>query len=1474
MTCGFWTVNALLMDYLFKQISSSNQTLLLAASLILIAINYAFAFYLALFSHDPFISTNSLSCHSPNFQAFTVLFKAIAAPLIFQEAEDGGSGEWAFVIVSLLIMLAKLYSLIGTFPYYKYQTMKIALAFNVLSLWICFLNFLSFAGVSEYLKSSKVLAYTQIPASPLVLSFALSALNNETHKYFSIQLKDLKTFTDVVKKIFAIRFLIERTKLTSADEDNKTINELRFYGVLAMNENQQTLSNITSLLGEDNKINRQAMARVFQALLEETADRFKKNIKIHTLISYFALNSNSPYEVTIFRLGELAKLQGGTRLITSKLYSILQKNMTTFFDDNKDTILDLNQFLEQEAISSELVKAVKSVITKYLAFWGSYFKTSLKIKDFYIKSKEIEKISEDIDSLWKRYSETNKLFAGSICHVYSLFCNLLRAAPFQAQLINQQYSQLKLEQIIKAENEKTFSNESLSGPATFTIHSTITKENPGTILRLSPNFDELTGWSATEILGHNVNVLLPPFIAYCHNRLLLNHIKRLYLGRNSKRMYTTLDTYFMHKEGHILPCGVYISLHPVVQDTPVYLVFIRIQSGAPEQILVSQNGNIEGFTQKIGQLLDLKNKTKSSCDAICKNFLDVQKAMEQVEYDYIHQDPNSQVEIKQSLTADFRLPRKNQRDEDSLQYIVDVYPYHFDGKLYFSLSFTQQKDHHERVKIQTQLVKEEESSMSEILDEFPERNALKTFDNILTPTNSRRRGTTRFGTNLFGTSILDTKKSQLTSLQTAEDEKLERLHSPKKTTTLLLAHKTTVNSNNNFFTVDTVGPALTSFIVEETQTHPVFSSHRELLASTHKNAENIFEEKNQIQDANLIQLEMMAASSVGTSSKKSKSKFEQALTIMPSNKQIHWLYLTFISLMVISGVPLIVFDAQTKNALKKVQIGGDVISNMIYRMIRFTDLSGYSRTIWQSNIGIIEPDRYAPYGYTQTLQDYVLSTFPLLIDDIRNTNEEIRSSVPEISQKFTEQLYQATIPVFIVENDGSISSARKDNLFSLSTDLINNAIKLENSGQAIDGSNPYLLFIMNNTMNAPLVTGEEDVPILLEDSISKLNGLSVFTYCLMGAIGAASLLVFAYFTFIMRVFIKERNQFLHTFASLDEKLIQEQLLLIEAFYGNLTRAAVIHGASKSHFQSVKINNKGAAYNKKSIDGSGIDKVFHLLYLAILCFCILIFSAYPILYSTVNSSTKIIHEKIDIMTQSNLNFYTLMYCFNGIYSYIQEPYTAYIRNKPAGSEIAACLQDLSKVQDFIVKDLLSSDYGLAENPLLYNTAVGNICEIYTFSDPNLESNCATFANGAATKGIVSLNSYILYTLQNVYQCFEASEKTFADQHICLGLEDLINLEVFYPYIYEAYKGIDVLIREEMVLDYDGLQGDIDRTVWIYVVLYIILGSLFGWNITKKLDNEMIDWRKLLRQIPYPVAIESKMLKVYIQRTRGDILGGEL
>jgi len=564
----------------------------------------------------------------------------------------------------------------------------------------------------------------------------------------------------------------------------------------------------------------------------------------------------------------------------------------------------------------------------------------------------------------------------------------------------------------------------------------------------------------------------------------------------------------------------------------------------------------------------------------------------------------------------------------------------------------------------------------------------------------------------------------------------------------------------------------------------------------------------------------------------------------------------------------LVFGFQANRELDLVHNSVQVLSQSINRLVRMSDLYGYATGAAIAERGIVAEDRYYSYGYTKTAADSLKSFIPAIVDILDTTNKDVIAYVPKLKTAKVQEMYEKNVPIYQTLDDGSgIGVYRWANLFDTVDNLVSEGKKMLSLNLPYNSSNPHWLFIHNNSINEAMVIGEESLTIISNDNETKITSLTDFVYVMIGVIAAAGIFVFALFHFIFRGFLKERTQFITIFLHFQDHQIKEHIHRVEKFAKTIDPNSVQIRKLES-LPGVDEKRAKPTYLKKKADTKGVNMRLYMLYLATFCLVVGLFLAHPVLAVRVKRGCDGIINKINLAAQSNFNFHETCLLFGTIYVYVLENASTYLREKPISVEYVSIFNKMTTVQDFIVGQLLDTEKGLGKNEELKDTVMSNLCDMIKLTDPVIERNCMSLGGGAATRGLIGLNSFTLQALGGVKSFYDNSDKSVEAASAALSMKDLVDLEVLYTLTYQAYLKIDNILQQQLYIDFEDLKNSIQQLGLSFCIVYLLFGGYFSWKLRKSLVKEMVDWRKLLRQVPYIVACENKHFRAYVQRTSGN------
>ncbi len=92
-------------------------------------------------------------------------------------------------------------------------------------------------------------------------------------------------------------------------------------------------------------------------------------------------------------------------------------------------------------------------------------------------------------------------------------------------------------------------------PKNIVIRISMNAASRGKMLYVSNSIEEFYGWKPVNLLGRNVNMIMPKFIQEVHQQKLNEQVES---GRNS-RMNRNILAYGSNSQGYLVPQHIYIS---------------------------------------------------------------------------------------------------------------------------------------------------------------------------------------------------------------------------------------------------------------------------------------------------------------------------------------------------------------------------------------------------------------------------------------------------------------------------------------------------------------------------------------------------------------------------------------------------------------------------------------------------------------------------------------------------------------------------------------------------------------------------------------------------------------------------------------------------------------------------------------------------------------------------------------------------
>lgn len=1449
---SFWIINVMMYYYIFlqskRETENSDNLAYQAQSLALLVLNYLLAYLFALFAYNPFRGPDFLSCYRNTFQIWNLSIKSLLflTLLIFNSREIVVQA-WIFVVVSVFVCGIRYYKLLKSFPYYNYNAMKLHLICSSIEMEIVIVSFIGIClRNAENSSSFEILAWADVLLLPFAVIFGVSFLHRVAQQYSVRNDETLNSEDAVIKKVFSLMCILKKAKIKIDKNSNSDIFNVYFWGTqrdihknkaLELPKVEKTTIENEFLIDKMKDHYNDMIESIINKTLQVTSQKLKDSNRLKMFLIDLSLDSNISFVLVLSYLSQVSKAHFSDRVIISKLRDKLQARLKRFLEDNQGKVLDIKTFLRLQAALDKFTKLIHSNTKKYVSFWSEYFKPKAHVVNFARRSHQIEKEADKIKQFWKMQTQKDKAFGISAQMIYTLYLSLTRAEPFEAYKISERYRLISQNQVqVQNSKQEQFSEEQLNHQQVFVIYASMAKETMGKISYVSQNVEELLDWIPDQLIGQNIAVLLPDFLSQAHHQVLQKHAKE---GFQLSRIMRNVSTYIRDKRGYVSRCDIRISLYPYVQAIPMYVAAVRITSIQNSDILLSKTGDIQCFTQNMTKILELKLEHKYNLESLCQNV----KEFEKIKDYYVQKDfpSDSKLSLKLSLLNPLS-------DQPMRNYNAQVTCETMGTLTYFALKLSKIS----RKGIGTRTL-ETTVQDSEVPDDVSENLFGSRIEIKKSFTKDR------------STQIYQDSKSRSTFNQDPTPENIsEQLLEDKKEPKSPLTRGKRVQFSQDSKSITTL--------------KHIFMSDDKQATST--NVKVLREPERRKTKKDLVDIDTMVSSSLGSSSKDGNSRLERVMMKIPRNPKLSIFNILIILFAFISGGLLIYFQIANRNTLELIQYSIEIISQTIFLSQRFTDFNCYVRILWLITDNIYREGRYLEFGYDLTEWDFY-SPYPTQVSiDINQRANNVSNFIEKLDPELQTKFYADRIPVWDpTSNNTLIPQPEYYNFFDMVTELSSHGIRIVPSGGPYDRSNPDMVFCVNNTYGDVLLAGEAKIPILQQDNELKMNNQIATIYGIIGGLIGASLCALYFFFRIEKEFIRTRNQFIAIFSSFDNNMIQDQVDQVKDFlqYLQIKDSKSKDGGTKTSLHKLDRDKlfisrvkpqkaKGSQHSKKLFDYRGLDTPLIIIFLSTFIVFLIILSFSLILLIVISNQKDTVITKMNLLTTADLYTFHYIDLFNEVYVFGQDGPNGQTRNIPVIDEFEIVYTYLQPAPAFYATELLDPKYGLTSDPLIAEILTGSLCDTIGSTDPIIEANCKTIGGGVLEKGLIGLNTYLISALDMVRKCFESilDDWTVDNRVACFSIYDFMFMELYYPFALTAYHYIDDLIREKIAEDVENSRNTAVLLIFLYFGMCIFVSGIIWFRTQKRLQNEMIGWRRMIKQIPHSILTENRVLRAYIMK----------
>lgn len=194
-------------------------------------------------------------------------------------------------------------------------------------------------------------------------------------------------------------------------------------------------------------------------------------------------------------------------------------------------------------------------------FWHMYSMPEPNLQRILNKSREIEAKKKKIANLWKGFEKENSKGFMSPYLMYGVYLESINNLPSSSyNFITRELANTMRQQDLT--KSKVINDSNVFSPQVVQVTISMNKESLGTVLSCSPTIQQVLGYPKANIIGKNINAIMPYVYANNHNEFLLRNIEE----GNSGSMNVLRKVFVFNDKKELIPIVLHIAMSPFMQE--------------------------------------------------------------------------------------------------------------------------------------------------------------------------------------------------------------------------------------------------------------------------------------------------------------------------------------------------------------------------------------------------------------------------------------------------------------------------------------------------------------------------------------------------------------------------------------------------------------------------------------------------------------------------------------------------------------------------------------------------------------------------------------------------------------------------------------------------------------------------------------------------------------------------------------------
>ena len=626
---------------------------------------------------------NFLACQNNNPQFITFSQKLSLQILIMSFRSDSIEIAWVYNVFNLIFCLFRGVKYYTTLPLYNTKALffqgdllNIVFSLNI----VCF--FQTLLESFNYGKADiKFLIILWIILSILMMKLFRGLLS---FLIINILLKPVEGPPEyLVHKVQVAKQIKKQEKLPGESSNNYDWN---YFLCSAESVHRKAISTLTSRSSVIDFSNKKTDDLVYLQYIEDGVDKYPNNILLKLYLAYMCSKKSALYAKAIKIAIEQLQYKWSMYHLTSSflLYEVEKTIMNNY--NKGDVNLDVFAYIKSENMMSELKREMLKQVDLKIKICNNILGEVCDIGEIYdcaqiiVKSKQL--LRRKMNYFLKNIPDHN-FDPLLVCAEYQLILNYSQDNYFKYhETFTQKY--FKYEKHFKGLNliEENLYQENnafllLSGPGL----------NNGKVLFCTKGMNTLCGRGKSSYIGSFIPTIFPKGLQSFYQdffKQILDKGDETFLNRR-------IRAFIAHKDKYMIETEFYLRVHPYVTQNLNFNMIIRPVPSSKHYIMIREDGEIEGITKKLANILKVREFYKASAiTSINVKYLSHKLSKINEAFNIVHRNmlakntgQDNSDKIAQNFQSNLASKKESQKDPVTLNYdkALEIYSmYTSEGK--------------------------------------------------------------------------------------------------------------------------------------------------------------------------------------------------------------------------------------------------------------------------------------------------------------------------------------------------------------------------------------------------------------------------------------------------------------------------------------------------------------------------------------------------------------------------------------------------------------------------------------------------------------------------------------------------------------------------------------------------------------------------------------------------------------------------